>query len=377
LPGFDYRLLPTAKGKMGKTDYNFDWDRQMFDSHDWAGRRRGQPFFMQVQLHGGKLRGASANQYDRFDKQVVKEFGSVTKPESVTLPPYYPRDPVMLRDWSTYLDTVRITDLHVARVVARLKKEGLWENTLVVFFTDHGISHARGKQFLYDEGAHIPLVIRGPGVKTGTVRTDMVEHIDIAALSLAAAGIAIPSKMEGKDLLANGYQSKTHVFGARDRCGDMQDRIRSVRSNKYLYLRNFYPSRTHMQPSNYKDSKLIIKRLRELHAEGKTGDLTNKLLFAPTRPLEELYEYRDDRWQVVNLAANPEMAPVLEKHRNQLRDWIKRTGDPGPETPEVFHLETADQMRTMKKTSAGYKAYFANTERAKKWATERPHVELE
>ena len=132
-----------------------------------------------------------------------------------------------------------------------------------------------------------------------------------------------------------------------------------------------------MQPSNYKDSKLIVQRLRELNAEGKTSDLTNQLLFAPERPLEELYVYKDDKWQLQNLAANPELAPVLREHRQHLRDWIKRTGDPGPETPEVYDLEINDQLRSMKKSSAGYKAYSANAENYRKWAKTRPHIDLE
>ena len=151
LPGYDKSLNRTSRDTRGKTDYNFDWDEKVYDSHDWAGRKRGQPFFMQVQLHGGKIRGASQAGYDTLDRRMKKEFGDITDPASVELPPYYPRDPVMLRDWSTYLDTVRITDRHVGRVIERLKQEKLLKNTLIVFFTDHGISHARGKQFLYDE----------------------------------------------------------------------------------------------------------------------------------------------------------------------------------------------------------------------------------
>ena len=81
--------------------------------------------------------------------------------------PYYPNDSVLLRDWATYLDTVRITDWHVGQVIERLNKEDILENTIIIFFTDHGISHARGKQFLYDEGTHIPLVIKGPGIPAG------------------------------------------------------------------------------------------------------------------------------------------------------------------------------------------------------------------
>ena len=152
------------------------------------------------------------------------------------------------------------------------------ENTLIVFFTDHGLSHARGKQFLYDEGTHIPLVIRGRQVQAGHVRTDLVEHIDIAALSLAAAGITIPDWMQGQDILAKDFHPKHAVFAARDRCGEAVDQIRSVRSENYLYIKNFFPSRPHLMPSNYKDSKLIIQRLRELHADEGIGQLGREAL---------------------------------------------------------------------------------------------------
>ena len=177
---------------LGKTDYNFEYDETMYDAADWAGRRPGQPFFMQVQLAGGKLRGGTDEAARRLQQSAAKEFGAATDPEAVVLPPYYPRDPVILRDWAAYLDAVRLTDRHVGLVLDRLEREGLLEGTVIIFMTDHGISHARGKQFLYDEGTRIPFIVRGPGVAKGRVRTDLIEHIDMAATSLAAAGIAIP-----------------------------------------------------------------------------------------------------------------------------------------------------------------------------------------
>ena len=367
----DYRSLPTKTQKKGKTDYNFDWDTKIYDSHDWTGRKQQQPFFMQVQLPGGKLRGASIKSFDTLGKRIKKEwnFGPPTPPNKVTLPPYYPRDPVLLKDWASYLDSVRITDWHVGQVMKRLKKEGILENTLVVFFTDHGISHARGKQFLYDEGTHIPLILRGPGIPKGKKRNDLVEHIDVAALSLAAAGITVPEKMEGDDILAVNYKPKEAVFAARDRCGEAADRIRSVRTDEYLYVKNFHPHRPHLMPSNYKDSKIIVKRLRELHAGGKLDPLAKKLLFSPTRPTEELYLYRKDPWQVKNLADDPRMAKVLKQSRGRLQQWIKETGDPGPETPAVYVLETEDQMKSTRNPSSR-ENYRRNSELYKRWASE-------
>ena len=86
-------------------------------------------------------------------------------------------------------------------------------------------------------------------------------------------------------------------------------------------------------PSTYKDGKLIVIRLRELHAEGKLDSLSEKLLFAPTRPAEELYLFAMDRWQIDNLAGDPAHAEALQQHREFLEQWIEQTGDPGAETP--------------------------------------------
>jgi len=370
LKNFDFRSLPTKTGRRGKTDYNFDWDTEIYDSHDWSKRNDNQPFFMQVQLHGGKIRGAAEKHYDILEKRMVSQFGlNPTPHDLVELPPYYPNDSVLLRDWATYLDTVRITDWHVGQVIERLKKEGILDNTVIIFFTDHGISHARGKQFLYDEGTHIPLVIKGPGIPIGRKRQDLVEHIDIAALSLALAGIQIPQKMEGQNILSPQYKPKEFVFAARDRCGEAADQIRSVRSEKFLYIKNFFPERPHLMPSNYKDTKLIIKRLRQLHDEGRLNSLSKRLLFSPTRPKEELYLYQEDKWQTKNLAELSKYKVILQNHRDQLDQWISKTKDPGPETLETYILETEDQM-----SSTGNKVsrdnYRRNSEIYKKWFRE-------
>jgi arylsulfatase A-like enzyme len=92
----------------GKTDYNFEWDKADYDSTDWADRKAGQPFFAQVQLHGGKHRDGRG-----LSDAVRKALGSLTPPDAVKLPPYYPDDPVIREDWARYLDAVRYTDLQV------------------------------------------------------------------------------------------------------------------------------------------------------------------------------------------------------------------------------------------------------------------------
>ncbi|MCX6837080.1 MAG: sulfatase [Verrucomicrobia bacterium] len=352
LPGQDNCGLPFGKGKkkggggsrFGKTDYNFEWDPKMYDSHDWA-EHREKPFFMQVQLHGGKLREGDEKARVAFKQRVIAELGSATDPQKATLPPYYPRDPVLLEDWALYLDSARMTDLHVGRVIARLEKEGLLDNTFIIFMTDHGISHARGKQFLYDEGAHIPFIVRGPGVAKGAVRDDLVMQIDMAAMSLAAAGIPIPATMQGRDILAKDHQPREAIFAARDRCDETIEYLRSTRTDRFLYIRNFLPLRPHLQPNAYKDGKAIVQTLRSLHSEGKLPSLSEDLLFSPTRQAEELYDYQADPFQLTNLAANPDFKTELESHRAQMDRWIKESGDKGPESEAMYDSDMVEYTR--------------------------------
>jgi len=359
---------PGKRKGIGKTDYNFEWDHKMYDSNDWAGRKPGQPFFAQIQLWGGKNRNDDGSWYRN---EALKALGTLTKPEDVSMPPYYPRDPVLLEDWVQYLDAIRLSDKQVGEILQRLESEGILDQTLIILMGDNGISHARGKQFLYDEGIRTPFIVRGPGIPRGAVRTDLIAHIDMAATSLAGAGIKVPAWMQGRDVFSPDYRKRDTVFAARDRCGETVDRIRSVRTEQFKYIRNFYPERPLLQPSNYKDTKPIIIRLRELHATGQLNALQEELLFAPSRPPEELYDVQKDPFETVNLAGNSEYAATLAELRARLEQWSRDTSDPAPESAETYDLEMKSQVvRTKDPTEKA--SVMENITLMKQWATERP-----
>ena len=330
---------------------------------------------VQVQLPGGKLRGASPAAAQRLAARAARELGPGVKPDDVTLPPHYPRDPVLLEDWAAYLDAVRLTDQHVGQVIARLEKENLLENTLILFLTDHGISHARGKQFLYDEGTHVGFILRGPGVPKGKVRNDLVSaNIDAPALSLAAAGLPVPAWMQGRDLLANTYQPREAIFAARDRCDETVDGIRSLRTARWKYIRNLYPDRPMLQPNAYKDGKAIVQTLRRLHDTKQLSELHERLFFAPSRPAEELYDLTADPFEVNNLAASPDQKDMLLTLRAQLDAWMTETKDQGrePESEATYDsdMDATDPAGGGKPPKAG--AGAATIELMKRWRTERP-----
>ena len=221
-------------------------------------------------------------------------------------------------------------DLQVGQIIDRLKKEGEFKNTIIFFITDHGVSHARGKQFCYDEGMMIPFFVHAPNrVKGGTVRKDPVLHIDLAATSLYFAGIEIPKYMEARTLFGPNSTKREFAVSARDRCDETYDRIRAVRSLEYKYIRNGYPERPHLQPCAYKDNKEIYIAIRDWGEKGKLNDLQQKLLLSPTRAKEELYDLKKDPWELNNLADNPEHSKTLQEMRKNLNQWIRDTGDLG------------------------------------------------
>ncbi len=357
----DWPVKPADKG-IAKTDYNFEWDMSMYDGNDWAARKNGQPFFAQIQLHGGKVRDGT-----KAPEILRKQLGDLTPSENLLLPPYYPRTPAMLEDWALTLDACRLVDLQVGQIRARLEQEGLLANTVIMFITDHGVSHARGKQFLYDEGTHIPCIMRGPGITAGTVRQDLIEHIDLAATSLALAGIAKPVAMQARDVLAKDYKPRDIVFSARDRADETVDHIRSVRSERWLYIRNYLPNRPHLQPNNYKDHKRCYVALRAAEAAGQLDELQKRLLLSPTRAAEELYDLSTDRFQIDNVVSDPAHAVVLAELRARLATWEQQSNDRGrtPESDAQYDSDMETYLKERKDPET-----VRNIELMKQWAKE-------
>jgi arylsulfatase A-like enzyme len=218
---------------------------------------------------------------------------------------------------------------------------------------------------------HIPLVVRGPGLKPGTIRDDLVVHIDMAATSMALAEIPIPEYLQSVDLFAEDYQSRDYDVTARDRCDETVDRIRGVVNQRFKYIRNFYPERPYLQPNAYKDGKEILIRLKELAAAGKLND-AQMLQMAETRPPEELYDLEQDPWELKNLATDPYYSDTLRKMRGNLQTWIEITGDRGAQ-PEgaMYDSDMQVYLDTIQKRRPERAAIIQrNIEQMKKWEAE-------
>lgn len=314
-----------------KTDFNFQTDPP-FDGTHWNQRAKGQPFYAQINFtapHKGPVWPQARKQ-----KQLVD-------PQKVELPPYYPDDPIVRNEVANYLDAVNLWDVQVGAVMDSLKREGLLENTVIFVFGDNGRCLLRGKQWLYDPGTHVPLIVRWPGVtKAGTVRRDQTIALDITATTLDAAGLEHPKLFHGQSLFGKA-KARQMVFTARDRCDMTVDRIRAVRDGRYKLIRNFLPDRPYTQYNEYITQNYPTQQvLKDWHAKGKLNAVQAQWM-VERRPEFELYDLQSDAHEVVNLAGHKEHASTLRRLSGALDGWIAETRDQGRtlESREVIERE--------------------------------------
>lgn len=320
----------------GKTDWNFASAAKTFDSSNWDDLKTHQPFYAQVNF-----------------QETHRTFHAPARadPVKVVLPPYYPDHEVTRKDWAQYLDAATELDRKIGKIMELLKRDGLLENTVICFFGDNGQAHVRGKQFCYEEGLNVPLILTWPtavaapaGYEAGKVSDRLLMSIDLTATSLAWAGMVKPQGMQGQVFMGgNAEPAREYVFGARDRCDMTVFRFRTVRDARYRYIRNFTPDRPFLQFNAYKEKQYPVWNLiKELAVVDKLTP-EQAVLAAPTMPEEELYDLQSDPFEIHNLAKSNQTThrAALERLSGVLTTWIEQTNDQGriPEPEEVAKNE--------------------------------------
>lgn len=300
-----------------KTDCNFlpDSKRELFMGSDWTERKPGQPFFARITF---------GDTHRPWKRDPVRPIVIA----DVELPPYYADTPFIRRDWATGLEQMQLVDRQIGKLLGRLEEEGLKDNTIVIFIADHGSCHIRGKQFLYDEGLHIPMVVRWPGkIAAGQVSDALVMSIDLCATILEAAGIQAPVPLHGKSLLSKDVQDRQYVFAARDKMDETHDAMRAIRSKDFKLIVNLMPERAWCQYNRYKeDSYPPLAEMNVLNLEGKLT-AEQAAFFAPTKPAIELYDLRRDPHEVRNVADEAEYANVKAELLAELETWRREVID--------------------------------------------------
>ena len=330
-----------------KTDYNtgnyadiikHSWNESSATAH-WRKRPdKVQPFFSVFNLMTSHQSRTMVWPYARFQKEVQSKLsaGEIHEPAKAPLPVYYPDTPLVRREVARYYDCVTAMDKEVGAILQQLEDDGLAENTIVFFFSDHGSGMPRHKRALLDSGMHVPLMIRfpekwqhlAPG-KPGTTTARLVSFVDYAPTVLSLTGTVIPKAMQGKPFLGGEtVEARRYVYGHRDRVDEVRDLARSVRDHRYLYIRNYMPHLGYNQPTAWPDNGEIRHEFYRLAKREKMTDA--QWHFAgPTRPVEELYDCQADLQNLNNLARSRKHRSVLDRLRAEHVRHISDTADLG------------------------------------------------
>lgn len=345
---FNFLWADSSKTQLAKAHtsayYSANSSELLYDVNtlDWASNTNilkdlpnDKPLFLQLQLKGGKNSGKFNNA--GADMSGNKKGRKIyTDTSAVDVMPYYPDIPVVRNEIAHHYDCIRQTDDELGKIISVLKEEGIYDNSVIFFWTDHGMVLPRHKQWLYEGGVRVPLIVAGDAVDINSVRSDLVSGIDITVSTLALAGAEIPEWMEGEDMFSPAY-SRDYVVSARDRCDYTIDKSRAITTERFRYIRNFLTDRPFSQPQ-YRDSHHYMKELSAYYEEGKMNDIQS-FIWQEERLPEELYDIVNDPHEINNLVNDPDYAVQLDKHRKILDEWIKETGDKGMQNEDAAVLE--------------------------------------
>jgi arylsulfatase A-like enzyme len=276
--------------------------------------------------------------------------------KDVVVPGFFPDNDCVRNDILDYYFEIERFDRESGQLIAMLEEMGELDNTIIVMTSDNGMPFPRAKANLYDYGTRMPLVIRWPErVKAGTVIHDFVNFVDFAPSFIEAAGLT-QNSMSGQSLwvlLAEEKQDRDQVFLERERHanvrkGDLSYPMRAVRNQDYLYIWNPMPERNpagnptvHQSVGQFGDVDHSITKFLIMQLEGKAKAEQPDLfqLSFGQRPEEELYDVRNDPYQLKNLAADPAFSATKSEMKAQLLNWMKTTGDLRAENPRSTYWD--------------------------------------
>ncbi|MBI2688150.1 MAG: sulfatase-like hydrolase/transferase [Acidobacteria bacterium] len=321
-----------------KTDYNFGvpkgtWDALSREAH-WRGRPAGKPFFAVFNnetSHESRL-VRTGEEYARTTPHVTKRVDR----SKIAVPPYWPDTPAVREQMAHFYECVSEVDYEAGRLLRELERDGLAEDTIVFFWSDHGVGLPRSKRWNYESGTQAPLIVyipekwrvEGQG-KPGSVDDQLVSFIDLAPTVLNLAGAPPAKQFQGRAFLGPGLTApREYVYACHDRMDERYETIRSVRDKRYRYIRNYRPFLPYYQYMNTPEGSPVMKDLRRLHAEGKLSKTAAQWM-ADTKPAEELYDVENDPHEVKNLSGEPAMRGVLARMRKAHVAWQDQYGDLG------------------------------------------------
>jgi arylsulfatase A-like enzyme len=309
-----------------KRDYNFKLRDEAWDDSSnnasWEKREQGQPFFSIFNFNI-----THESEIWKRDKEKLK-----VDPNNLRVPPLFPDDSISRHALAVNYSNLVEMDRQMGLIIKNLKDQGLYDNTYIFFYSDHGGPFPRHKRAIYETGSKVPLIVKFPAnIKVKEKRnSDMLSFIDFAPTILSLAGIDIPKIYQGKAFLGNKESKKKrkYLFTASDRFDEHPDRIRAVKSKKFKYIRNYNINKPHALPIGYRNQMPLMKHLNKLNDSNMLSP-EQKLWFQVPKNPEEFYDLENDPFELNNLIGDNNYSKELNELRKQLDNWMEEINDLG------------------------------------------------
>lgn len=318
-----------------KTDYQFPapesaWNEQG-ESASWKHAPSDSPFFSIYNLN------------ITHESQIWKNTDQplAVSPDVVVVPPYYPDTKIVRHDHAVNYTNIKKMDEQFKALLVELENSDRADNTIVVFYADNGGPLPRAKREIMDSGTKVPFMIRFPNREgEGSINHELNMFVDIPATILSMAGIQPPSNMHGQAMYGK-YKAKKNrkfVFGATDRFDEQIEKRASIRSNRFLYIKNYMPNQSVYRPVRFRLDMPMMREMLQLYEDGKLNEVQSRWFKSPTYE-EELYDCISDPHQVHNLIGSPKYKKVLKAMRKAYRkEWITPFNKEWEVKPEEYFV---------------------------------------
>ena len=292
-------------------------------------KKQGKPFFLSVNISDphkpfwSQVRGGGEDPY-----QPSRIFTA----DEVPVPGFLFEDEAVREELALYYSSVRRADDCLNQVLRALKKSGEWENTMIVFLSDHGMPLPFAKTQLYHHSTRTPLMVRIPGVtKDGRVdKRHMVSVLDLLPTVLDALGVEKPSRLDGRSFypVLKGEKQADRDFIIKqyhENSGRSRDPMRAIQTKTHLYLFNPWSNGERIF-ATATNGTVTCKRMIELAKNDKA--MNERLNLYRYRVPHELYQVKRDPDCLQNLIDSSNNQEVKNKLQKLLEEWMVKTGDP-------------------------------------------------
>lgn len=315
-----------------KTDYQFAAPQSAWDENDtkahWRNAPKEKPFFSVFNF--GETH--ESNLWKNNDLPLTVD------PKKVKVPPYLPDNDIVRNDIARHYSNIEIMDKKIGEIIKQLKEDGLYDSTYIFFYSDHGGPLPHEKREIHNEGLQVPLIIKTPYSNTSDIKNELVSLMDLGPTLLSLATIKIEKHIEGKPFLGKFKKDRKFIYATSDRFDEHTDRIRMVRTEKMVYIKNYYPNLVKYKDVKYRYSIPSMINMLNLKDSNQLTTFQNSWFL--TKEKEELYDESVDPFHQNNLISNQNYQKALIVLRSECVNQFEKKYDYAsiPETEMILKM---------------------------------------